>query len=468
MNKGLIKVVVITVICTLLSVGIVAAITIPRVIDNVKEQTVMNYEDEYDQLAYILKQSKDPVIQENYIITGLIMSPDFQEYLDEGVQNGWWTEQFLEQFLIDEALPIFFTNYHVIGSLILGSEKVQNASEKVTTIRKKLEQIVPTIKLKVGNLKLVAVNSKGKINSLKTLIANVKMQMPQIKRFVTKLQAIDTAKLNASISKLKSVVAKLQAIDSDQVADVIEKLNAVVSALENVDQEALADVIETLKNIANQINSIDQDQLQAVIEQLQAVIDALAKIDPEQVENIIQTLKEIQAILDDADIDAIKEAIAKIKNLIDKIEAGDFTGVIGDILTSILESEPIQNILDKIELTIEGVIKAITFYFEKFKDVIYDYNWYDSDPTITIDGEDYHIAWILNVIEVEIPETGYVYDDNGTKLNTSDDTLTISTIYVGFEVDGDPVNNILSVPVTINGAKALIVKNLIPKVNDMI
>lgn len=404
MNKQTIKVAVISVISTLAVVALVAYIAIPKVIDAAKATAVSNFDDEYEEAAYILSQSEEPVLQPNYIITGLIMSPDFQEYLDEGVQNGWWTEDFLAEFLVDESLPIFFTNYHQLFSAILNSDPVQNAADKLTFIKSKVQDIISTVKLELGRL-------------------NIFLNSP-------------------AITNIKSMIGTLES-NKDELIGLVNTLNDLKTTIDNLDTGKLVEDINNLKGLITTIQGMDEDKLLQEIDDIKQLITTIKGLDQSKVIEVINTL-------------------TSIANL---VENGDVDGILGEILTNILNSDAIQAILDNLKLTIDNVIKFIDIYLTKFIDYDYDYNFY---KPVTIAGNTLDLskyALLLNVIDAEIPEDAYVYDNNGTALKLGDDTITINTVYVGFEVDENPSMNILSEPIVIKGSDAILVKNFIPTFN---
>lgn len=456
MNKQTIKVAVISVISTLVVIGVIAAIALPKVIDQAKNAAVVNFEDEYQELAYILDESKEPVIQPNYIITGLIMSPDFQEYLDQGVQNGWWTEEFLEQFLIDEALPIFFTNYHVLFSVILGSEPVQNAGEKVTIIKAKVEQILYAIKGQIG--KLSSLLNSPAIGNVKDLVATLEANKDSIANIIAVLQGIDASEVKDALNNLQAAIDSLQTIidaikntdfDSIQanIEDVISSLEEAIAIIKDLDTDSIAESIAKIKEIIEQLKAVDQDKL----------VEDIAKLTA-----IIETIQE-------TDFSDIIDLINNIMDLVESIQNGEFDGLLGDILENILNSDAIQDILGNLEVTVGNLVQLLQIYFTKFVDIDYDYNFYDpvNIPIVgEVDLSEY--ARILNVINVEIPEDAYVYDNNGTSVNKLDDTLTINSVYVGFEIDGEPTTNVLSEPIVISGINAGIINSFIPTINTQV
>ncbi len=462
--------VIISVICTLLVVAGVAAVALPKVIDQAKTAAVTNFDDEYQEIAYILDESFDPVIQTNYMITGLIMSPDFQEYLDQGVQNGWWTEEFLEQFLIDEALPIFFTNYHVLFSVLLGSDPVQDAGQKLTIIKSKVQSIVLAIKGKIGVLS--GLLNSPTVANLKAAIGTLQANKETILGLIATLQSLDVDHINDVVSQLKGGLAELQdvidtlkAIDfsniKETLANVEDNLGSVVATLEDViakvqaiDTDSIEQTIATLKDVVAQLQAIDKDELQATIEKLTAVIETIKGLD----------------------FDAIEELVVNLKALIEKIENEGFDGILQDVLSNVLESDAIQNILSQLgglESTLENLLKVLNIYITKFVDFDSDYNFFEP-ITIgekVVDLSDY--ARLLNVVDVYIPEDGYAYDNGGTPAKPGDDTVTITKLYLGFEIDGQATTNVLSGPVTITGSNAFALNTLgldkvIGQINNLI
>lgn len=464
MNKQTLKIVVLSVISTLAVVALVAVISIPRVIDHVKTSATSNYLDEYEELAFILDESKDPVIQPNYIITGLIMSPDFQEYLDQGVVNGWWTEEFLEEFLIDEALPIFFTNYHVLFSVILGSEPVQNAGEQVTIIKAKVQQILYAVKAQVG--KISSLLNSPAINNVKSLVASLEANKEQLIAVIDTLRGLDVEHINDVVANLKVA---------------LNQLEDVITAIQNLDIEAITSnvnsLIDSLTSIIDAINEIDTDSINEAIESLKAIRDQLQDIDKEQLASDIEKLKAIVQSVQETDFTELKALISKLLDLAAKIENGEFEGALGDLLESILNSDTIQNILDNLQLTVENILKVLNIYFTKFVDYDDDHNFFVTDlngdgsisgskEEIAVELEPY--ARLLNVIEIDIPEDGYTYDKGAKPASPADDTLVITTINAGFEIDGEAKTNMLSTPITVTGKNAFILNNAIGAINDLI
>ncbi len=462
--------VIISVICTLLVVAGVAAVALPKVIDQAKAAAVTNFDDEYQEIAYILDESFEPVIQPNYMITGLIMSPDFQEYLDQGVQNGWWTEEFLEQFLIDEALPIFFTNYHVLFSVLLGSDPVQDAGQKLTIIRSKVQSIILAIKEKIGVLS--GLLNSPTVANLKAAIGTLEANKETILGLIATLQSLDVDHINDVVSQLKGGLAELQdvidtlkAIDFSNVKETLtnveDNLGSVVATLEDViakiqalDTDSIEQTIATLKDVVAQLQAIDKDELQATIEKLTAIIETIKGLD----------------------FEAIEQLVVNLKALIDKIENEGFDGILQDILSNILESDVIQNIISQLgglESTLENLLKVLNIYITKFVDFDSDYNFFEP---ITIGDKEVDLsdyARLLNVVDVYIPEDGYAYDNGGTPAKPGDDTVTITKLYLGFEIDGQATTNVLSGPVTISGSNAFALNTLgldkvIGQINNLI
>ncbi len=449
--------VIISVICTLLVVAGVAAVALPKVIDQAKTAAVTNFDDEYQELSYILDESFEPVIQPNYMITGLIMSPDFQEYLDQGVQNGWWTEEFLEQFLIDEALPIFFTNYHVLFSVLLGSDPVQNAGEQLTIIGTKVKAIITTVKSKIGALS--GLLNSPTVSNLKSAIAKLEANKETIIGLIATLQSLDVDHINDIVSQLKGGLSELQG-----VIDALKSIDFanIKDTLANV-EDNLGEVVATLEDVIAKIQAIDTDSIEETIATLKDIVAQLQAIDKEELQSTIEKITSVIETIKGLDFAELEELVANLKALIEKIENEGFDGILQDVLGNVLESDAIQNILanlGNLESTLENLLKVLNIYITKFVDFDSDYNFFNP---ITIGDKEVDLsayARLLNVVDVYIPEDGYSYDTGGTPAKPGDDTVTITKLYLGFEIDGQATTNVLSGPVTITGSNAFALNTL--------
>lgn len=412
MKKHTIIVAIISSVCTLLIVGLIGVIAVPKVIDKTKDAVVVNFDDEYQELSNILDQSIEPVLQKNYIITGLIMSPDFQEYLDEGVQNGWWTEEFLEQFLIDESLPIFFTNYHVLVSAIISSDGVQDGIEKLTTIKAKALDIIYSLKSRVLNT-----------------VYGIRL----------KIQSTT----NAVYSKVNAVNYLVQS----KTNDISNKVSSIKGNLNKV-YNSFDELLNTINDVIEKLQTINFEKIISFITYLQTE-DFSALID------LINDIKELIEKINNNGFDGILQQI--LENVLNS-----------DFVIAILDK------LDNLEASLEGFVKILNFYFTKFVDVDYDTNFYEPVTIAgnTYDLSKY--ARLLNVLDVYIPEDGFTYDDNGTPAKLGDDSFTINVLNIGFEVDGIATNNVINAsdPIVIEGAKAkpiyLVFKNNLDSINNFI
>lgn len=356
MNKT-VKVAIISVMSTLLVVFIILGVFTPIIVSDIKYQARLNFGDDKKNITATINEMREPVFQTNYIITGLILSPDFQEFLDKGVVMGWWTKDYLEQFLFDESLPILFNNYRALMLAILTSDGATQLVDKLTTVQSTVQRV----------------------------IANIRMQLYNL----------------TQSQKVKSVKQMIQILKED-----INTLQLKFNAIENT------------------LNNFDYQQ--------------------------------------------ISKLLVNVKQLINTVETVGIDGIVGDILENVIASDFVQSIIDNLALTADNLVKFINLYFTKFIDYDYDYNWYN--PLVigdkTIDLSKY--ALLLNVIDLEISDSSYTFDDGGTKLDTSDDKLVISQVLFGFEIDSKPQINILSKPIEITGKNAVIIKTAIPKFNQFI
>lgn len=352
-----VKIVLISVASTLLCIVILIGLLTPVVVSEVKQNIRLNFGDDKTAVINTLDEMREPVFQTNYIITGLILSPDFQEFLDKGVINGWWTQDYLEQFLFDESLPILFNNYRFLLISLLTSDNVSNLVGQVNTVKSAIIQV----------------------------INNAKWQLSQL-------------------------------LNSDKVLSL------------------------------KQMISILQEDKQEITRKFNAIETTINKIDFKQISTLLVNLNQ----------------------LIHKIENDGFEGIVNDILNNVLNSDAVQEILDDLQLTVDNIIKFINFYFLNFIDYDYDFNWYYplevGDKEIDLSK----YALLLNVADIEINDADYTYDDGGTKLDMSDDTLIIEKVMFGFEINSKPNSNILSESIEINGANAIVIKSAIPKFNQLI
>lgn len=289
----------------------------------VEDKVVDNYSDEVQILSTVLEKSADPVFQKNYVLAGLTLSSDFQEYLEYGVQNGWWTEEFLAQVLIDDVIPVYISQYSGTIKIIASTDKVQEIMDKLDDL-----------KVVISNLPL------DKIASIVNRLLG--MSLPNMENLKAKLASLGEIRTEViqMINKLKGNLSKLQI----KLEEIEGKLPEIAGKVETVK--------DMLDDIADAIDEIEQ-MLPTFYENMQ---DILAKLEEIQIilQDIYNTVNE--------HLPEILEMIDKIENIIDKIggllvnsDLSDFQFVEGEnvFLGQTINLTKIQaKILNAIDLTI--------------------------------------------------------------------------------------------------------------------
>ncbi len=378
---------------------------------NIFGKVVDDYSDEYESAREVLKSSKDPVLQKDYIIAGLTLSPDFQHYLEEGVKKGWWTEEFLTQVFLDDLLPIYANQYSATFKAIKNSLE---ESGKLDGIK----ELIPKIK---GFL------SKLDINQIKTLISKIRnillsldfskiiLTLQNIRGFLSKL---DLSKLTQLIATLKGFLGNL---NIDQIKEKLNNLKVLIGNLkdtlgdlfEKIDIEKLQDLIN---KVVDFINNLDQ-------ETIDKIKDFLENLDLEKIQELIEKILDF---LDDLDLSAIQD---KLNDLIDDV------GVLIEKIREIIAN--IQASLAEIIDFLENLVDNIYAWLIADVDADFDFNRIDGmdgavDGNITIGGNDIPIT-LLNGADLYI---NYYIDDQGTTSgpgNKNDDEITIQSVTITFE-----------------------------------
>lgn len=226
MNKT-VKVALISVISTIAVIALLVAILIPVGIDGVKSKLGNDYGNEAQLAETFLNDSKSAAFQTNYIITGLVMSPEFMQYLQDGVTKGWWTEEYLAQFTLDEILPILFDHYRILFGAIVSGDGVQGA--------------IGTIK----DLKRILANNKDTITHLLSILSIVMANKDTLAQLVEKIENI--------ISTLKS---KMKDVDPDWDFNNVYKLVPGKVELDLSQYAALLNVLNIEIPTVDDVNTV--------------------------------------------------------------------------------------------------------------------------------------------------------------------------------------------------------------------
>lgn len=292
-----------------------------------------DYSDEATKLNNLASEAKDPLLQKDYVITGLILSDKFNEFLEEGVQEGLWTEDFLIQFGGDYSIPILLKNYSDIIVTLASTDKakavaktVSKVADVVTKVKLQLELVGPKLvdlvqKLKDPNLKEDAIAQIKE--TVFTILQNAGVT-GMIANILNKLHVFKF-KVKDSLSSFERVIAK--------VKETVGQLKELIGQLKDpaLKDKALAQIKEIVFNIlqnmgitgfvANLLNKLEVFKFK--------VRDSLNSF-----EHVFEKIKELIAKLKDP---ALKdEVLAQIKaNLFTVLQNAGITAFIANILNQI-------------------------------------------------------------------------------------------------------------------------------------
>ncbi len=378
---------------------------------NIYGKVVADYSDEYESAIELLEKSKDPVLQKDYIIAGLTLSPDFQHYLEEGVRTGWWTEEFLTQVFLDDLLPIYANQYSATFKAL------KNALEESGKLDG-IKELIPKIK---------SFLSKLDINQIKTLISKVRNLLLSLdfSKIILTLQNLKGILANIDLSKLTNLIANLKGflgnLDVDQIQEKLKNLQALIGNLkdtlselfEKIDIDKLQDLIG---KVVDFINNLDQ-------ETIDKIKDFLENLDLEQLQVVIEKILDF---LEDLDLGAIKDMINDLIG-----DVGELIEKIKEIIANIKES--LAEIID----FLQNLVDNIYAWLIADVDDDFDFNKIDGmdgavDGNITLGGKDVPIT-LLNGADLYI---NYYIDDQGTTSgpgNKNDDEITIQSVTITFE-----------------------------------
>ncbi len=270
-----------------------------------------DYSDEATKLNNLASEAKDPLLQKDYVITGLILSDKFNEFLEEGVQEGLWTEDFLIQFGGDYSIPILLKNYSDIIVSLASTDKakavaktVSKVADVVTKVKLQLELVGPKIvdlvqKLKDPNLKEDAIAQIKE--TVFTILQNAGVT-GMIANILNKLHVFKF-KVKDSLSSFERVIAK--------VKETVGQLKELIGQLKDpaLKDKALAQIKEIVFNIlqnmgitgfvANLLNKLEifkfkvRDSLSSFERVIAKVKETIVKLkDPELKDKVLAQIKE--------------------------------------------------------------------------------------------------------------------------------------------------------------------------------
>lgn len=344
-----------------------------------------DYGDEAKKLVEVLNASKEPVFQEDYILAGLNLSPQFKMYLAKGIEKGWWTEEYITQVALDDLLPIYVKQFSDVFKLLAETEKGEKVINAINAIKEKYPEIEEYIKsLDINKI-------KGTLYKLRDAF-----------------MSLDINRLILQIQSIKDMLSKL---DKDQIESMINKIKDLITNIKIIlNKYDLDEIKDKINEIKNQIEELKL-KLTYYINKIK---DWLDNLDLDKLENILTKLEDI---LGDVDWDHVRHEIHKfLYNLKIKIET-----ILGDIDEFIYN---IRALIHRILNLINNIIPILYNYI--FQNLDNDYNFVNS---VTIAGKEIP-AEVLNGIDIHITR----YFDPGTSPWFTDDTLYINSISISPEV----------------------------------
>ncbi len=387
------------------------------------DKTKNNYVDEGTKIVNLVSDAKDPLLQKDYVITGLILSDEFNEFLEEGIQKGLWTEDFLAEFALDYSLPILLKNYSDVLSLVANTDQAKELSktlskiaELITKVKVQWQIYGPKIidlvhKLKDPNLKtealaalketiwnfladsglldvianiankleIVSFKVKGTISSVKRFVNDVLEQLKdpnlkakilaQVKTVLSqKLTELGlTDKIDAIYSKIENVINLLSDIKTGKISQeqIIEFLTTkFASQIATVKAEVIATLQQKLAEIKDSIN-LDEIKMEIKAEVVDYVVDHQSEI----AAGILNALGNSLSINQD-DVQTITAKIDKIIENLQKLHESmpEIKNEINKIINAL---EKIKQIISQIEsIDFTEIIKQVTDQIQVIKNQI--------------------------------------------------------------------------------------------------
>ncbi len=240
--------------------GVLFAALIISIGFNIVNKIEDNYSDEYTTAKNLVTEASPAVIQPNYLLAGLTLSPKFQDFLELEMENGVWNTEYVLQVLADDVIPIYDENLIPIIALSATKhiDEIENATVKVKGAKSKLDSLIANIKFKISVIKEKDIKSK-----LGSLIANIKSKVSVIKGKVSDiLNDVNSLnipgiknEINNIVREVKSLIETIKGTTSDEVKDKI------ISAIKNSPyaddlKKILSDVLDIVSNIEGSLDYI--------------------------------------------------------------------------------------------------------------------------------------------------------------------------------------------------------------------
>ncbi len=208
---------------------------------NIVGKVQENYSDEYGAAKNLVTEASPAVIQPDYLLAGLTLSPKFQEFLETEMENGVWNTEYILQVLADDIIPIYDENLiPIIGlSATEHIDEIEDVVGKAKGAKSKISSLLSTIKYKLSTI-LTKVNSlnisgvKGKvsniINEVKTLVNKISSTTSdEVKKKIA--DAIKNSSYANDIEKILSDVLDIVSNIEGSIDDILKQLNTTLSTL---------------------------------------------------------------------------------------------------------------------------------------------------------------------------------------------------------------------------------------------
>ncbi len=215
---------------------------------NIVNKVEENYSDEYNTAKNLVTEASPAVIQPNYLLAGLTLSPKFQEFLELEMENGVWNTEYILQVLADDIIPIYDENLLPIVALSATEhiEEIENVAGKAKDVKSKIGSLLGTIKYKLSIIKGKIFGILNNVDSLN--ISGIK------------------GKLSNVIREVKSLINTIKGTTSDEVKDKI------ISAIK--DSPYASDIQKIISDVLDIVSSIE-GSLDSILKQLNTTISTL-------------------------------------------------------------------------------------------------------------------------------------------------------------------------------------------------
>ncbi len=335
----------------------------------VYDDTVSDYGDEATTLVSFLEEAKDPALQKDYIITGLILSDDFNEFLEEGVEKGVWTEDFLIQFAGDYSLPILIGHYADVLGAVASTDKAKEIAEIVSKlmdmlvkVKLQLQVVGPEIQNLVQMLKdpelkdkaleqikikiLTVLENAGVLDVLANIINKVDVIKYKVKGTVDSfMRLLDTLKDTDIRTEL---ITKVKALISDKIAELglTEKLAnlkvGIISTIEEVLGAKISEIkpliIEKLAEVSGKtVAQVKQIVAEKLADAKGSILSVILGLKDEALAQLVLALSAVKEDLLIKLADAKDDIMARLSEVIqEKLANLDIEGKIAEIKATIL------------------------------------------------------------------------------------------------------------------------------------